>query len=91
VHAGRGARLLAVRVVPPADEVRVDSMAFTVRKLFDDETRSRFAERDATRLFFFSFREKKKKRRSRVRRVGKSFPGMDRNNAWTRAVETRPR
>lgn len=58
----------------------MDSMAFTVRKLFDD----------ATRLFFFSFREKKKKRRSRVRRASESrfrgWIGITRGRAlWRRA------
>jgi hypothetical protein len=88
VHAGRAARLLAVRVIPPADEVRVDSMAFTVRKLFDDETRSRFAERDATRLFFFSA----KRRRSDARECAASesrfrgWIGITRGRAlWRRA------
>jgi hypothetical protein len=61
VHAGRAARLLAVRVIPPADEeVRVDSRAFTVRKLFD-ETLDAFAirrtRRDAIVFLFFSRKE----------------------------------
>ena len=65
-------------------------VAFTVRKRFDDETRSRFAKRDATRLFFLF--EKAKRRRSDARECAASesrfrgWIGITRGRAlWRRA------
>jgi hypothetical protein len=81
VHAGRAARLLAVRVIPPADEeVRVDSRAFTVRKLFD-ETLDAFAirrtRRDAIVFLFFSRKEEEATLESAPRRKVVSGDGSE--------------